>query len=447
MAQEVPSLSPQCKFFVVRKKRFCRMTVRPGWNYCGEHQPQIGTKDGKDEKRIPCPNDNKHTCYANKLQKHLTICNARQQEVPPYIKYNVNAPVETSPLKQPLSEIPSTQIEQIINKVNLLFDTYLKDKIDTMPDREIHPAVMDEFLTEGRTESSLRHLRQASKLMHIMEDEGLVKDHTCYVELGAGKGHLSYFAWHAWCPAASGSSILLVERASLRHKRDNKIRNLSDNSNKVENSVHKLSSELSNKKEMGSFKNINNYSNKDDDCKTKSLQPANINEGSFRLRADLAHLILDLVPAVQKSESIVGFAKHLCGVATDFSLRCLASANTLPKTRGMLIATCCHHRCSSNGYVAHKHLMELGIDKREFNIMLGIVSWATCGDGRSRDKRDSGQRDLSRQRREEVGRRAKAILDWGRVLYLKECGFDARLTYFIPDSVSLENLCIVAKKN
>ncbi|XP_047515555.1 tRNA:m(4)X modification enzyme TRM13 homolog isoform X4 [Pieris napi] len=316
MAQEVPSLSPQCKFFVVRKKRFFRMTVRPGWNYCGEHQPQIGTKDGKDEKRIPCPNDNKHTCYANKLQKHLTICNARQREVPPYIKYNVNAPVETSPLKQPLSEIPSTQIEQIINKVNLLFDTYLKDKIDTMPDREIHPAVMDEFLTEGRTESSLRHLRQASKLMHIMEDEGLVKDHTCYVELGAGKGHLSYFAWHAWCPAASGSSILLVERASLRHKRDNKIRNSSDNSNKVVNIVHKLSPELSNKKEMGSFENINNYSNKDDDCKTKSLQPANINKGSFRLRADLAHLILDLVPAVQKSESIVGFAKHLCGVAT-----------------------------------------------------------------------------------------------------------------------------------
>ncbi|XP_047515554.1 tRNA:m(4)X modification enzyme TRM13 homolog isoform X3 [Pieris napi] len=331
--------------------------------------------------------------------------------------------------------------------VQTTINTYLKDKIDTMPDREIHPAVMDEFLTEGRTESSLRHLRQASKLMHIMEDEGLVKDHTCYVELGAGKGHLSYFAWHAWCPAASGSSILLVERASLRHKRDNKIRNSSDNSNKVVNIVHKLSPELSNKKEMGSFENINNYSNKDDDCKTKSLQPANINKGSFRLRADLAHLILDLVPAVQKSESIVGFAKHLCGVATDFSLRCLASANTLPKTRGMLIATCCHHRCSSNGYVAHKHLTELGIDKREFNIMLGIVSWATCGDGRSRDKRDSGQRDLSRQRREEVGRRAKAVLDWGRVLYLKECGFDARLTYFIPDSVSPENLCIVAKKN
>ncbi|XP_022129010.2 tRNA:m(4)X modification enzyme TRM13 homolog isoform X2 [Pieris rapae] len=396
------------------------------------------------------------TCYASKLQKHLTICNARQQEVPPYIKYNVNAPPETNPLKQPLSEIPSTQIDQIINKVNLLFDTYLNGKIDTLPEREIHPAVMDEFLTEGRTESSLRHLRQASKLMHIMEDESLVKDHTCYVELGAGKGHLSYFAWHAWCPATSGSSILLVERASLRHKRDNKIRNLLDNSNKVENIVQKLSPELCTKNEMGSHKNINNYGNKDDCCETKSGQNQsgnnNINEESFRLRADLAHLILDLVPAVQKTESIVGFAKHLCGVATDFSLRCLSSANTLPKTRGILIATCCHHRCSSNGYVAHKHLMELGIDKREFNIMTGIVSWATCGDGRSRDKR--GERiaaadvaSLSRRRREEVGRRAKAILDWGRVLYLKECGFDARLTYFIPDSVSLENLCIVAKKN
>lgn len=30
----------QCQYFVVRKKRLCRMTVRPGRQYCGEHEPQ-----------------------------------------------------------------------------------------------------------------------------------------------------------------------------------------------------------------------------------------------------------------------------------------------------------------------------------------------------------------------------------------------------------------------
>lgn len=133
---------------------------------------------------------------------------------------------------------------------------------------------------------------------------------------------------------------------------------------------------------------------------------------------------------------------------------------------------------------------KLGISGEELNTMLGIVSWATCGDGRSRERRTraqscverdstlkpndskdnadgdgtidvdtSGSKDHSKARelgpkeeiltqefREEVGRKAKALLDWGRVLYLREKGFEARLCYYVPASVSLENVCIVAKK-
>lgn len=37
-------------------------------------------------------------------------------------------------------------------------------------------------------------------------------------------GHLSYYAWRAWCAGARGSRVLLLDRASLRHKRDNKLR-------------------------------------------------------------------------------------------------------------------------------------------------------------------------------------------------------------------------------
>ena len=29
----------KCGFYVQRKKRFCRMVVKPGAQYCGEHTP------------------------------------------------------------------------------------------------------------------------------------------------------------------------------------------------------------------------------------------------------------------------------------------------------------------------------------------------------------------------------------------------------------------------
>lgn len=44
---ETSLTEPQCQHFVARKKRLCRMTVRPGRQYCGEHEPQPRTEDGK----------------------------------------------------------------------------------------------------------------------------------------------------------------------------------------------------------------------------------------------------------------------------------------------------------------------------------------------------------------------------------------------------------------
>ncbi|KAG6448492.1 hypothetical protein O3G_MSEX005517 [Manduca sexta] len=452
---------PQCQYFVVRKKRLCRMTVRPGKQYCGEHEPQPKTVDNKEDKRIPCPNDPKHTCYISKLEKHLSICNARAVDLPPYIVQNINAPSDLDAYpRRLLSQIPVESLMQVIDKVNLLYDKCIKEHITWAPQHPIHTTVLEEFNEPNRTESSLRHLRQVSSLLWLIENEGLVSDNTCYVELGAGKGHLSYYACCAWCSPASKSGVLLVDRASLRHKRDNKLTD-------------------------------------------KSTQ---------RIRADLAHLALHLVPAVADCVTVLGFAKHLCGIATDYALRCITAEGVLEKAKGIVLATCCHHRCEHAGYIANKQLQDLGINSEDLNAMLGMVSWATCGYGRSRevrkrleaqknseqateyqtdldhseDQADSELNDLSdskdqsdslsskdqncnlsieeestptdhndvsnfkaqltKEYKEQVGRKAKALLDWGRVLYLREKGFEAKLLYYVPTSVSLENVCIVAKK-
>lgn len=52
-----------CKHFVIRKKRYCRMTVKQGEEYCGEHQPNnpesnAATKDDS-RRRVVCPLDSK----------------------------------------------------------------------------------------------------------------------------------------------------------------------------------------------------------------------------------------------------------------------------------------------------------------------------------------------------------------------------------------------------
>ncbi|XP_072945447.1 tRNA:m(4)X modification enzyme TRM13 homolog [Epargyreus clarus] len=416
---------PQCQFFVIRKKRLCRMTVRPGRNYCGEHEPEPKPEMSPDDTRIPCPYDPKHTCYASKLKKHLSICNARQLEQPDYIVHNINVQQSSGSPRVLLSQVPEEKIRALIDKVNILYDKYVKDTITVIDEQPIHEVVLEEFNEERRAESSLRHLRQVSSLLHLMEAEGLVQDNTCYVELGAGKGQFSYYAYKAWC-GKNASRVLLVDRASLRHKLDNKLR--------------------------------------DSAAATDSDAAGSGASGCCRIRADLAHLALDKVPEVLESGSVVGFAKHLCGVATDYALRCLMATGAARRLRGAALATCCHHRCDADSYVGTEYMQELGINSEELNIMFGIVSWATCGDGRSRERRqreggagepgDAGDAanagDISNARfvcgagRAAAGLRAKALLDAGRARFLQSGGLRTRLCRFVPPAVSPENLCILA---
>lgn len=62
---EVAVIEPiHCKHFVTRKKRYCRMTVKEGEEYCGEHQSEETSKNHSDDnndsqKRIACPLDPK----------------------------------------------------------------------------------------------------------------------------------------------------------------------------------------------------------------------------------------------------------------------------------------------------------------------------------------------------------------------------------------------------
>lgn len=53
---------------------------------------------------------------------------------------------------------------------------------------------------------------------------------------------------------------------------------------------------------------------------------------------------------------------------------------------------------------------------------------------------------LSRDEKTEYGKKAKLLLDYGRMEFLKSLGFNCYLYYYVKPEISLENLLIVATK-
>ncbi|XP_041783723.1 tRNA:m(4)X modification enzyme TRM13 homolog [Anopheles merus] len=407
-----PQSAVRCKYFVQRKKRYCKMTVGTGKEYCGEHEPTAAepvAASGAD--RLPCPLDPKHSVSAAKLEKHLKICNARPPaEQKPYLVPGINC--TSSDDEQPeaagreekvtkLADIPPAELLELIGKVSALYESagpLIKEQSPR------HSILADELTVEGYGPQTLKHLVQSSALLGLAEQCDFLRPDTTFVEFGAGKGQVAY--WLAriveTAPLAR-SAVLLVDRASHRHKKDNKI-------------------------------------------ETREIVQ--------RVRADIADLELhrvELIEAGAGRSGVVGIGKHLCGAATDLALRCLVRSGTSGSSvRGCLFALCCHHRCDWRTFAGKRFLLESGITRAEFESIVRMVSWAVCGTGRSRERQQEDDRPdrcgLTRPEREAIGRRCKRLLDIARLRYMERHGYEASLKYYVTSDVTLENVCLVCVK-
>ncbi|KAF3421481.1 hypothetical protein E2986_05528 [Frieseomelitta varia] len=402
-----------CMYFVKRKGRYCRMTVKKGKKYCGEHQnvsSELNCPEVLENKRITCPLDPTHTCYESKLAKHLRMCNAKRlnDARPSFIIKGINAnEMREAPQHVPLSKFNDRVIGTVIDKVKAVYET-----LPQFPEIVLeHQILKDKIDDNSCGKSTKKHLLQNSSLLSHLEHANLVKDDTCFIEFGAGKGKLTYWLGQI-IKHKKDCCILLVDRSSHRHKNDNKLRN------------------------------------------EQSLLLVE------RIRADIADLKLNDVTEIQRFKHKVGIAKHLCGVATDLTLSCIVQAiQSEPKCNvtGIIIAFCCHHRCEYASYVGKEYLERCGFTPNEFTVLCSIASWATCGFGlkaanTSKTQSDSEQtktdvKNLSSNEREKIGRKVKSLLNWGRLEYLKKIGFRSDLIYYTTTDISLENMCIVATKH
>uniref|UniRef100_A0A0P6GBY3 tRNA:m(4)X modification enzyme TRM13 n=1 Tax=Daphnia magna TaxID=35525 RepID=A0A0P6GBY3_9CRUS len=417
MASSDNTTAVTCAYFLQTKKRYCRMSVKPGRKFCGEHASldaanQVCPTSAAKYARTPCPYDPNHSCFVSQLAKHMEKCNSKPKPLPEYIKENINVIDNNEEIKVNLGTLSDEELLAIIARVCKIHSEYVGE-LPVSVGR--HPVLETTLASLTESRGSWRHVFQSSSILYNMTEVGVLtsgETRSTYVEFGSGRGQLSYAVGQA--VDLETDALLMIDKSSPRHKHDNRY--------KVDGESH-----------------------------------ASIH----RVRADIADVDLGQVPLVRNdTRRLVGIGKHLCGAATDLALNCLYRANN-PNglVQGVCIALCCHHQCTWRHYVGKAFFKELNLSQTDFAILRAMTSWAVCGSRQAKEHSEAVQDNevkasilpgryaamgLDIERRENIGRQCKQIIDRGRVEFLSSWPLQAKLLYYVEPDISPENVLLLA---
>ncbi|KAI9094378.1 methyltransferase TRM13-domain-containing protein [Phlyctochytrium arcticum] len=376
------------------------------------------------------------------LVRHLQKCNSRPKPQPAYWIEDINvsdvkaAKIEmiadsTAPIlpRDALKSLPAEKFATLVSKIRSLY-------AKTLPDgkNDYESMILSHSSMKERLESSNdgKHPAQQASLLGHLDRLGLLSNKNVFLEFGAGKGELAH-----WIHGAVGdaSRFVLIDRQNFRQKYDKNI------SNNPSNSVERIAMDIK-------------------DLDLTKYEPL-------------------------KGYPSVAASKHLCGAATDITLRCIGNyMQGGGDVRGLVIALCCHQVCKFNMYSNRSFLDAESIDENEFAFICVMSTWAVCGSKTPRAKAasadsitdpettpsveddaevedeqhslDLNAEDMAKDEdhwsglsftdRETLGFQCKRILDYGRLDYVRNMGFEADLLYYVGRDKSLENLALVARR-
>ncbi|GMF12008.1 unnamed protein product [Phytophthora lilii] len=459
----------------------CRV---PGSLFCGNHLPDGDAAACKKSqkfkaatrRRVPCPVDKSHTVYEFDLAKHVLVCNrvkdADAMKKLPYYSHNINSGTHCTAKKELVVETarqdaqvkegdnehstPSAQEQQgIIDRLAAIDFADLRKRIEAAYDscvgeldlEKLNHKCCEQLFEEkkkaGASKSILRHIEQQASIIGHMEQAKLLQDpNAAFVELGAGRGMLSL----ALAQMYPDSLYVLIDRAHTRGKADRFIGG-----------------------------------------DGKGEEAARNNTTTLRAKIDIRHLNFSGMQEIL-NKPVICMSKHLCGVATDLSLRAIAQTLPEPKSdneaspseklsapvssrfKGLAIALCCHHVCAWEDYVNPEFFLDLKFKPGEFELLTSMTSWTTCGMGLEGDAvehilgiryihnlvfADNRIRDItsvfaisfkccSKADRAVLGRKCKRIIDAGRAAYLNQLQLKTRLVHYCDTNDSLENCLLLA---
>jgi len=176
-----------------------------------------------------------------------------------------------------------------------------------------------------------------------------------------------------------------------------------------------------------------------------------------RVEADIADLCLADVPLLRETGPVAGYTKHACGPATDAVLRCVATFDAgrtkLPPT-ALILAPCCHHRCTWATYEGQAFFASLGLTSDDFATAVALSPWATLAE-QSKGTQHAlplpddeealpGGPSPTFDRKVWLGRRCKHLLDLGRLHALKARGCFESVRLVQYTTLSVEDRLLVA---
>jgi tRNA:m4X modification enzyme len=436
---------------VASRQRYCKFALaKDSKEFCPMHKCGSG-----DNERVPCPLDPNHTVLKRDLEKHIPKCNKALEDQfssrQPFTLNGCNCAQgdESAAHLTDLAPITAEEMslwreklvrarEVLITRINSTGKGSIDTEESTMVSSRWSESVNDcaRHLTDKEWESRNeidKHNLQNACILQVLERNGLLpgrSQQAVFVELGCGKAGLTRWLIHALPDNASDSSaatqpvFMLLEYEARRNKNENK---------------KEIKSKIPHENILRLRSNIKDVDLSQFLCKAINPapeprgKPGSAEERLFELEAKVHNIqSRDSWPYTR----VIGTAKHLCGAATDFGLRCLSRISD--RNISLVFATCCHHRCDWNQLVNKQVLEELGVcsTPTEFKRLISMAGWATTA-GVGEEKRF-------------IGRLVKSVIDLSRILWIIHTFPRVEVVEYhkyIEDGITPENFCIVMRSN
>lgn len=391
-----------CEFVNPKNNKQCKSlksTQSP--TYCTNHILYFKKLEGRKKhndfskvdkvlgKRIPCPLDNNHSCWEKELEKHIQKCTKgkmlKMNDDQKWFKKNFNVGLE--------KEVKDVDESKILKTISIL-KTLQFEELDTK-------ILKDETIEINRVQSliggQLKHAVQQSSLISHMRN--IINDEDVnLVEFGCGRAELSRYACLSLQNDKQIKKSILIDRGNNRMKFDKDI--------KLENEKIVLERFKCDIKDIDMSLMLN------DDCDTLAI------------------------------------SKHLCGSATDLTLRCISK---IPNKKGTVIAMCCRHACNSRDYINPEYIKHIIDESKEdisyedfFKCLTKISSYATSSYKENEKSKADHFTGLSVDERTEIGLIARRTLDEGRLQWCKrEFNEDSKMLKYCDYETTLENVALI----
>ncbi|KAI5950915.1 TRM13 [Candida jiufengensis] len=408
----------QCQFVVTKKNKTkqCRMMRKKENRYCSEHMIH-DNESSNTKKRIPCPLNPNHTVWEKELDTHVLKCNAKPKvDRNRWFQLNINSTLQNS---------KDFELEKDSETLN---DQYYRDLLDKMEFEPLKSHICEHpgLTTQLEQKTYQKHVLQQSSLIGNLKRLNLLSTDTFYMEYGCGKAELSRYVnqciIHDNLAGTNCYGYGLIDRGNNRLKCDSKI--------------------------------------------IQDSEPYDLNPIVKRAKIDIKDLKLDEFIEDIKPRNIVAISKHLCGAATDLTLKSILNSSIVENNQfgGILIAMCCRHVCSHDQLLpgSKQFLYDHGFKSVDsFNKLKKMVSWAvniTEERKRSSNSTENVQNEskneeesvLTPNQRHEYGLKARRLIDDSRAHALRSLlndQYEVELFWYIDSEITKENVCLsIVKK-